>query len=103
MNPIGRQYLSIAQLAELTPWTINSIEKMVRRGVLVRGIHYFQPGGRRGRLVFKWDPIVAFIEGQSVQPDLQHVVDRGNRTSIVSRRRVLDVEKATTKLQRLLG
>jgi hypothetical protein len=36
---------------------------MVEKGVLVRGVHYFQPQGTRTQLIFKWAAIVTFIEG----------------------------------------
>ena len=35
---------------------------MVARGTLKRGIHYFQPRGHRGQLIFAWQAIVAYIE-----------------------------------------
>lgn len=103
--PIGgqRAYLSAEQLAELTPWTPDAIEKMIRRGVLVRDVHYFQPFGKRGRLVFKWDAIVTLIEGRRVQCEPQAVVEGEPLAAAVAARCVLDVEKATTDLQRLLA
>jgi len=108
-SPTGRNgvrpYLSMEQLAELTPWTPDAIEKMIRRGLLVRGVHYFQPFGRRGRLLFKWETIVALIEGWSVRSETQAVVGdgQGSAPKVPTSGRVLDVEKATTELQRLLA
>jgi hypothetical protein len=60
-----RPYMSVAQLAAVTPWTPKSIARLVARGVLVRGVHYFTlPGtGRRKKLIFKWERIVELIEG----------------------------------------
>jgi hypothetical protein len=100
-----RAYLSAEQLSEVTPWTPDGIEKMMRRGVLMRGVHYFQPFGRRSRLVFKWDAIVALIEGRAVQSEPQAVVEGETvePSAVAPARRTLDVEKATTDLQRLLG
>lgn len=105
MNTQPRAYLSADQLAELTPWSPDAIEKMMRRGVLVCGVHYFQPFGRRGRLLFKWDAIVALIEGRPVQSEAQAVVEGepGRAATVATAGRVLDVEKATTDLQRLLA
>jgi hypothetical protein len=63
-----RPYLSVAQLAAVTPWTPKAIAGLVARGVLVRGVHYFTlPGaGSRKKLIFKWDRIVELIEGAPV-------------------------------------
>jgi len=101
----GRPYLSAEQLAALTPWSVGAIEKMVKRGVFVRGVHYFQPLGRRSRLIFKWEAVAAMIEGRPVHGDAQPVVDDSRVTALhsVPAKRTIDVEKATTDLQRLLG
>src|SRR5262249_23455117 len=40
-----RPYLYAEDLAKLTPWSLRSIEKMVARGTLKRGVHWFQPAG----------------------------------------------------------
>lgn len=102
-----RPYLSAEQVTAVTPWTLDAIEKMVTRGVLVRGVHYFQPLGRRTRLIFKWDAVIAFIEGRPVPGTEQTVVDeastRGPRLVAARPKRAIDVEKATTDLQRMLG
>ena len=92
-----REYLSTEQVAEVTPWSVEAIEKMVRRGVLKRDVHYFQPFGRRTQLVFKWSAIVALIEGDHPKSDDAH----GHQ--VVDRRGQLDVEKAKAGLGRLLG
>ena len=63
----GREYLSAVQLAALTPWSVEAINKKVRRGELVRGKHYFQPNGPGSQLVFKWSAIVALIEGKDAE------------------------------------
>ena len=59
-----REFLSVEQLAALTPWTPSAIRSMVARGTFKRGIHYFQPGGVRGQLIFRWSAVVSYIEGQ---------------------------------------
>lgn len=56
-----REYLSVAQLAELTPWSPQAIRTLVSRGRLRQGEHYFKPLGTR--LIFKWSAIQQFIEG----------------------------------------
>jgi hypothetical protein len=101
----ARPYLSAEQLCGLTPWTLDAIEKMIRRGILVRGRHYFQPTGQRGRLIFKWSAIVALIEGLPVRSQPELVVDKPRPAlkAVPTRRAKIDVEKATTDLQRLLG
>jgi len=55
--------MNAEQLAAVTPWSKKAIAHMVEKGVLVRGVHYFQPQGTRTQLIFKWAAIVAFIEG----------------------------------------
>lgn len=94
-----REYLYIEQLDGLTPWTREAIETMVRRGVFRRGVHYFQPGGRRGRLIFKWSKVVAFIEHQ-VAADPPPVIDVRRGTGDASNQHV---QQATEALRRLLG
>ena len=97
----GREYLSAVQLAALTPWSVEAINKKVRRGELMRGMHYFQPNGPGSQLVFKWSAIVALIEGKDAggvrEPDALV------RPGLTTKGRVLDVEKATQGLHRLLG
>jgi hypothetical protein len=57
-----REYMSATQLAARTPWSVEAIRRMVSRGVLKRGVHFFQPLGPRSQLLFKWSAIVALIE-----------------------------------------
>jgi hypothetical protein len=85
---VTREYLNSDQLAALTPWSREAIAHMVAKGVLVRGVHYFQPQGSRTHLVFKWTAIVAFIERGAGDG-----ADNG---------RSLDVEATTAALERLL-
>lgn len=59
-----RQYLYISQLAEVSPWSAAAIRKMMSRGVLRQGEHYFKPGGRNARPIFSWAAIERFIEGR---------------------------------------
>lgn len=61
-EPKQPDYESVAQLAErVRPWTEHAIRRMVSRGILRRGVHYHQPGGRRGKLMFDVDAIDEFI------------------------------------------
>jgi hypothetical protein len=86
-------YLSTEQLAALTPWSVEAIRRMVSRGVLKRGEHYFQPLGARTQLLFKWPAIVALIE----RPAPGTVAPLA-----VPARRVLDVAAASAALTRQL-
>ena len=94
-------YLSTAQLASVTPWSVVAIEKMVARGVLVKGVHFFQPFGRRSQRIFKWEAVRSLIEGGTspIAPRCEISTSRV-RPSAAGK---IDVGKATTELQRLLG
>jgi hypothetical protein len=63
--PAPREYMSAAELAARTPWSVEAIRRMVSRGILKRGIHFFQPLGPRSQLLFKWSAIVALIEDRT--------------------------------------
>jgi hypothetical protein len=55
-------YLSAEQLALQTPWSVDALEKMIQRGELRRGVHWFQPKGPGTQRIFKWSAIAAWIE-----------------------------------------
>ena len=57
--PALNPYLSIAELAQLTPWTDQTIRTMISRGVFREGQLFFYVGRRP---IFKWAAIVGFIE-----------------------------------------
>lgn len=67
--PVCKPYLSISELARLTPWTDQAIRTMVSRGVFREGEHYFHVGRRP---VFKWEAIVAFIEQRPAHERVPH-------------------------------
>jgi len=90
--PYVKPYLYKDELAAVTPWSKQAIEKKVQRGELRRGVHYFQEQ-HRGRLIFKWAAIVALIESGAVDGD--SAVPRING-------KLLDVETTTAKLRELL-
>lgn len=94
-------YLSAQQLAALTPWSVRAIEKMVARGLLLRGVHYFQPFGRRSQRIFKWAAIKELIESGGSAPLPRSMI--GNPPVVGRMNGQIDVEKATAELQRLLG
>jgi hypothetical protein len=60
-----KPYLSIADLTTVTPWTDQAIRTMIARGVFREGRHFFRVGRRP---VFKWEAVVAFIEGRDHEP-----------------------------------
>jgi len=91
----AREYLSVEQLAARTPWSPDAIRRMVTRGVLRRGVHYFQPFGSRSQLVFKWRAIVSLIE--KPQEPVTQVVARARRGGLG------EVAAATAALERMLG
>ena len=90
-----REYLHAEQLAAVTPWSVDAIEKLVRRGTFRLGVHYFQPQGRGTKLIFKWSAVVALIESRA---GVDEPAVRSPETD-----KVIDVEKATTGLRRLLA
>jgi hypothetical protein len=89
------EYMSIVQLAAWTPWSEDAIRRMVTRGVLRKGVHYFQPFGSRSQLVFKWWAIVNLIESP---PEPVTRVVAGPRRGELG-----EVAAATAALERLLG
>ncbi len=73
---VCKPYVSIAELAGLTPWTEQAIRTMISRGVLREGEHYFHVGRRP---VFKWQAVVAFIEQRQPRPErVPHYRDQLN-------------------------
>jgi len=93
---VRREYLSVEQLAAITPWSEEAIRRMVSRGVLQKGVHYFQPLGRRSHLVFKWSAVVQLIEGA---PEAEHLAAARNADAGGGG---FDVEGAAADLYRLL-
>ena len=94
-------YLATEQLAALTPWTVQAINTMRKRGVFKRGVHYFQPTGGHGQVIFKWAAVVDLIEGAALGgPEL---VDISRAIASVTHTKVLDVEEALKRAARLLA
>jgi hypothetical protein len=56
---VCKPYLSISELAKLTPWTDQAIRTMISRGIFREREHYFYVGRRP---VFNWSAVVGFIE-----------------------------------------
>ena len=68
-----KPYVSIAELAELTPWTDQAIRTMISRGVFREREHFFYVGRRP---VFKWAAIVGFIEQRPARDRVPHRRDQ---------------------------
>ena len=99
-----RPYLTAAQLAELVPWTVEGVRAKVKRGELVRGVHWFQ-AKRGGEILFKWSAVEALIQSgtnQAAHPQ-PGAVERRSRAGRSERGRALDVEKATGLIRGVLG
>ncbi len=71
--PICKPYLSIAELARLTPWTDQAIRTMLSKGMLREGVQFFYVGRRP---IFKWAAIVAFIEHAQTTNPVPHYRDQ---------------------------
>ena len=95
MNESSREYLYVEDLAALTPWTGDALDRLIQRGTLKAGVHFFQPTGPRGRRIFKWSAIVHLIEGAALE-GVPVVRTRKGKQGF-------DVEKAEERLRRLLG
>jgi hypothetical protein len=94
-------YLSTDQLAQLTPWTIEAINTMRKRAVLKRGVHYFQPAGKHGQVIFKWAAVVELIEGSACSQ--RNVVDTPQSVIALANGKIIHVEEATERANRLLS
>ena len=94
-RPTIPPYLSTEQLAQVTPWSVQAINTMRKRGVFKLGAHYFQPTGRGGQVIFKWAAVVELIEDRASQGGA--VLERAQ-----PRRKRLNVEAATATIQQLL-
>ena len=93
-----RPYLYIEQLAACTPWSPDAIRTMMARGAFRLGVHYFKPHGPNGRPIFSWDAIVRYIEG-----DTSELRSEDANAIRLADGRVIDLDEATTKAQRLRG
>jgi hypothetical protein len=58
------EYLDIQQLAERIPFSVRSIETAIQEGYLVKGVHFYQPMGPKGKRVFFMSAIEKWLKGQ---------------------------------------
>jgi hypothetical protein len=91
-----RAYLNAEQLSMLTPWSPDAIRRMIQRGVLRKGEHFFQPLGSGTHRLFKWTAIVELIESNDAEPPMTGAVDCRTEPEAIN------VEEATQRLRRLL-
>lgn len=80
-EPKAKPYVSIAELAQLTPWTEQAIRTMISRGIFVEGKHYYHVGRRA---VFKWKEVCDFIHdglpaSAEVEAPVPHYRDKRKR------------------------
>ena len=54
-----KPYVSIEELAGLTPWSLQAIRSMIKRRVFTEDVHFFRLGRR---ILFKWNAVVDLIE-----------------------------------------
>jgi hypothetical protein len=55
-------YLTLSEAAALARCGKKTLQNLMARGVLVEGVHYFRPRGRRP--LFKQEAMVAWLEGR---------------------------------------
>lgn len=93
--PSIRPYMSIKQLAELSPWSPAAIDRMISRGIFQLNVHYFRPTGPRGERVFKWAAIAEFVEREAKK------LEAATEPPPPRRRKSIDVDQVESALQRL--
>ena len=96
--PGPKPYLYGEELAALTPWSVDEIDAKIKRGVLRLGVHYFQEQ-HRARRIFKWAAIIELIESGTGNGE---TATGSTHVNAGKGRRVLDVEKATAELRKLV-
>ncbi len=69
-------YLSVRQLAAHVPYAEQTIRNLMHSGELVEGQHYFK---RRGRVIFSWPAMRAWVEQQSAAQGEQLPLVRNRR------------------------
>ena len=81
-----KPFLSVSELAALTPLSIAAIYTMISRGIFKRGVHFHKVGRRT---VFDWEAVVAFIRDGTGRRDR-----RGSRIPLSGGGFVGDAKKA---------
>jgi hypothetical protein len=103
-RPREPMYVSVRELVDLTPWSEQAIRTMIRRGTFKLDVHYFQPFGRRSRVIFKWPKVLELIEGK-VATKAQIMIDCAPSKSVIPmpNGKVIDVQEATQAALRRLA
>jgi len=70
-----KEYLSLEELCQRIPYRPQTIRNLMSQGVLREGIHYFKPTQRR--VVFKWEAMRRWIEGEDRKEALLIPLARG--------------------------
>ncbi len=92
---VEREYLSIEQLAELTPWTPSAIRTMMTRGVFRLGVHFFKPFGTNSHPIFCWSAVERLIrEGTGAFQSGETITLAGGK--------VVDLDEAAANISKLL-
>jgi hypothetical protein len=60
------EYLSLKETADLLRISPATVETRIKRGIFVRGVHFFTRKGMRP--LFKRSAIIAWVEGQDAKP-----------------------------------
>ena len=71
-----KEYLSLGELCQRIPYRPQTIRNLMTQGVLREGVHYFKPTQRR--VVFKWEAVRRWIEGEDRKERLVIPLARGS-------------------------
>lgn len=72
---VEKEYLSLGELCYRIPYRPQTIRNLMTQGVLREGVHYFKPTSRR--VVFKWQAVKQWIEGEDRKECLVIPLARG--------------------------
>jgi hypothetical protein len=62
VSTLDEEYLSFTELARRIPYAPQTLRNLMSRGVLRRDVHFIKP---RGRIIFKWSAVRAWLEGRA--------------------------------------
>lgn len=74
-SAMEKEYLSLEELCQRIPYRPQTVRNLMSQGVLRQGVHYFKPTSRR--IVFKWEAVRAWIEGNDRKERLMIPLARG--------------------------
>jgi hypothetical protein len=73
------EFLDLKNLTRRIPFSKTVIEEWIADGVLIRGVHYSQPSGSKGKRVFWWSAIEKWIKGQDFDLRARHAAKNQER------------------------